>query len=81
MNVSLGKKWELFVEQAVSSGRYASSSEVVREGLRLVEERETKLESLRRTLEKSLAEGGSHDDQTISDDLDREYETAKAEGL
>jgi antitoxin ParD1/3/4 len=47
MNVSLEERWEDFVETAVKSGRYGSASEVVREGLRLVEERETKLIALR----------------------------------
>ncbi len=40
MNVSLGDRWEKFVEATVQRGRYNSASEVVREGLRLVEERE-----------------------------------------
>ncbi len=81
MNVSLGKRCEAFVEEAVRSGRYASSSEVVREGLRLVEEREAKLQSLRQTLEDSLSGGGAHGDATISDDIERAYLQAKAEGL
>lgn len=63
MNVSIGERWEKFVEQAVKDGRYGSASEVVREGLRLVEEREAKLAGLRETLEASIARGGN-----ISDD-------------
>ena len=47
MNVSIGEHWEKFVETAVREGRYGSASEVVREGLRLVEEREAKLKVLR----------------------------------
>lgn len=39
MNVSLGEKWERFVTNQVSSGQYQSVSEVLREGLRLLEER------------------------------------------
>ena len=57
MNVSIGQRWEAFVENVVREGRYGSASEVVREGLRLVEEREAKLQALRRTLEASLARG------------------------
>jgi antitoxin ParD1/3/4 len=37
MNVSLGEKWEHFVETKVKSGDYQTSSEVLREGLRLLE--------------------------------------------
>ena len=56
MNVSIGERWEEFVAEAVRSGRYGSVSEVVREGLRLVEERETKLKALRETI--STVENG-----------------------
>ena len=55
MNVSIGERWEGFVAQIVGQGRYGSASEVVREGLRLVEEREAKLIALRTTLDASIA--------------------------
>ena len=58
MNVSIGERWQGFVERVVSAGRYGSASEVVREGLRLVEEREAKLLALRATLNASIAQGG-----------------------
>ena len=51
MNVSIGPRWEEFVSKAVETGRYGSASEVVREGLRLVEEREARLQALRESLE------------------------------
>jgi antitoxin ParD1/3/4 len=60
MNVSIGTRWEDFVADVVGHGRYGSASEVVREGLRLVEEREAKLMALRETLDASIARGGSH---------------------
>ncbi|MBP0651071.1 type II toxin-antitoxin system ParD family antitoxin, partial [Mycobacterium tuberculosis] len=69
MNVSLGKRWVDFVEAAVRDGRYGSVSEVVREGLRLVEEREAKLTALRATLEGSLADGRTYADADIDADL------------
>ena len=75
MNVSIGERWEKFVEQAVKDGRYGSASEVVREGLRLVEEREAKLASLRETLEASIARGGDISD----DELGTAIETRVAE--
>jgi antitoxin ParD1/3/4 len=40
MNVSLTPELELFVQSRVASGLYQTASEVVREGLRLLEERE-----------------------------------------
>jgi antitoxin ParD1/3/4 len=60
MNVSIGKRWEDFVNEMVKEGRYGSQSEIVREGLRLVEERETKLKALRETIDASIARGGSN---------------------
>ena len=73
MNVSIGERWEGFVERIVKSGRYGSASEVVREGLRLVEEREAKLAALRKKIEASIAAGGEVSD----DELDAAI-TAKA---
>ena len=60
MNVSVGNRWEAYIEALLKEGRYGSASEVVREGLRLVEEREHKLAALRETIEASIARGGSH---------------------
>ncbi len=65
MNVSIGERWEGFVENAVKSGRYGSASEVVREGLRLVEEREARLRALQETLNASIAEGGLASDDEL----------------
>jgi antitoxin ParD1/3/4 len=65
MNVSIGERWEGFVAAIVEQGRYSSASEVVREGLRLVEEREAKLQALRDTINASIAEGGSYTDEEV----------------
>lgn len=43
MNVSLGRQWEQFVNEKVQSGRYQTASEVLRDGLRLLEQREKAL--------------------------------------
>ena len=69
MNVSIGERWERFVEGALKTGRYGSASEVVREGLRLVEEREAKLQALRDTLNASITRGGAHSDAAVDKDI------------
>lgn len=60
MNVSIGERWEGYVEGVVKAGRYGSASEVVREGLRLVEERESRLQALRDTISASIERGGEN---------------------
>ena len=45
MNVSVGKEFEEYVKGKVASGDYASASEVVREGLRLLKEKDLLLEA------------------------------------
>ncbi|HXG63517.1 MAG TPA: type II toxin-antitoxin system ParD family antitoxin [Blastocatellia bacterium] len=58
MNVSLTPELEEFVNKKVDSGRYHSSSEVVRAGLRLLQEQDElhqmKLETLRRELTRGI---------------------------
>lgn len=49
-SVTLGDHFTNFVERQLSQGRYGSTSEVLRAGLRLLEDRETKLSALRAAL-------------------------------
>lgn len=55
-SVDLGKKLESVVSKLVKHGRYNSRSEVIREGVRLVEEREKRLAELDAALDKGLAD-------------------------
>lgn len=48
MNVSLTPELEQFVADKVTSGMYQTASEVIREGLRLLNERDQRLDALRR---------------------------------
>jgi antitoxin ParD1/3/4 len=58
---TLGSHFESFVRDMVQSGRYASASEVMRDGLRLMEEREkmraAKLDALRGSIRAGLDSG------------------------
>ena len=81
MNVSIGKRWEQFVDQAVKTGRYGSASEVVREGLRLVEEREAKLTALRAIIDASIAAGGQVTDEQLDDALARQSDELLRQGI
>jgi antitoxin ParD1/3/4 len=81
MNVSVGERWEGFVERVVRSGRYGSASEVVREGLRLVEEREARLHELRQTLNASIAEGGDLGEDEVTAALDAKAAALAKEGF
>jgi antitoxin ParD1/3/4 len=58
-SISLGAHFATFIENEVAKGRYASASEVVRASLRLLEEREARLEAVRAALNEGEASGPS----------------------
>jgi len=68
MNISLTPELEKLVDEKVKSGRYASASEVIREGLRLLEEQEAlkqqRLAEIRQKIDRALDQldsgGGIH---------------------
>ncbi len=76
---SLGGYWNNFIEAHVRQGRYASASELVRDGLRLLEEKEadSKLEALRA----ALIEGEESGDAGLLDMQAIRQEAKKEVGL
>ena len=54
-SITLGEHFDSFITEQLENGRYASTSEVVRAGLRLLEEEETKLSILRKLLDEGEA--------------------------
>lgn len=69
MNVSVGSRWEEFIDAIVKEGRYGSASEVVREGLRLVEEREAALRDLKATIAHALADPRRYSAEEVREHL------------
>ncbi len=53
-SVSLGNYFDRFVQSQVSSGRYKNVSEVIRAGLRLLENEESKTLALRNAIQEGL---------------------------
>ena len=56
-SITLGEHFDDFISKQVDDGRYASVSEVVRAGLRLLEDNEHKTATLRRLLEEGESSG------------------------
>ncbi|TQV73366.1 type II toxin-antitoxin system ParD family antitoxin [Denitrobaculum tricleocarpae] len=60
-SISLGDHFNDFVEQQVASGRYGSASEVVRAGLRSLEQLETRHQALQKAISAGLESGIAED--------------------
>ena len=56
INAELGKQLEDYIQQLVEAGRYGSKSEVLRKGIRLVQDRETRLAALDASIARGLAD-------------------------
>jgi antitoxin ParD1/3/4 len=74
---ALGNEFERFVQKLVKSGRYNSKSEVVREGLRLLhdreQEREAKIAALRDAFRQGEESGSPIPADEVFDRLDAKY--------
>lgn len=64
-SISLGDYFENFVDSKVSSGRYKNASEVIRAGLRLLEEDENRIQILKSAIKDGLDSGISKDFNAI----------------
>lgn len=56
ISADLGQQLETFVSSLVATGRYNSKSEVLREGVRLIQDRETRLAALDASIARGLAD-------------------------
>lgn len=77
ISADLGEKLEAVVTDLVTTGRYNSKSEVLREGVRLVQEREAELQRLFAEIDKgvqSAKAGGLYDAEDVFDELSARYQ-------
>jgi antitoxin ParD1/3/4 len=75
---SIGKHFEAFIESLVASGRYSTASEIIRDGLRMVEEREQDREAKLEWLRAAIQEGLDSPSEEV--DIDEMIEDVKRRG-
>jgi len=64
-SIALGDSFNDFIDEQVASGRFGSASEVVRAGLRLMQERETRLAALKHRIDAAIERGGSYSEDEL----------------
>jgi antitoxin ParD1/3/4 len=82
ISADLGSQLEHYVADLIESGRYHSKSEVLREGVRLIQDRETRLAALDASIARGMADaqaGRTTPAEDVFDRLERKYQTM-AEG-
>jgi len=60
-SISLGNHFEHFIQSSVNNGRFNNASEVVRAGLRLLEEEENRIINLRKAIQDGIDSGINKD--------------------
>ena len=71
ISADLGNQLETYIQQLVDTGRYGSKSEVLREGVRLVQDRETRLAALDASIMRGVADAEAGRTNAGSDVFDR----------
>lgn len=72
-SITLGEHFDGFITNQIQSGRYGSASEVIRSALRLLENQETKLQTLRQLLAEGEQSGDAdYDLDSFINELDSE---------
>ncbi|WP_199556382.1 type II toxin-antitoxin system ParD family antitoxin [Sandaracinobacteroides hominis] len=83
ISADLGQQLETFVSNLVSTGRYNSKSEVLREGVRLIQDREARLAALDASIARGLADaeaGRTAPADMVFDRLEAKYRAMGADG-
>ena len=82
ISADLGSQLERYIQQLVDTGRYNSKSEVLREGVRLIQDRETRLEALDASIKRGLADADAGRTKTadaVFDRLEEKYRSMAEE--
>lgn len=74
-SIALGSYFDQFIQSVLRDGRYKNASEIVRAGLRLLEQEEQKAIVLRKAIEEGVNSGWAEDF-----DADEHLKTLKAKG-
>lgn len=59
-SITLGPYFDRFIQSKISAGRYKNTSEVVRAGLRLLEEEENRMVALKDAIQEGIESGIAH---------------------
>lgn len=78
ISADLGKQLESYIQQLVDTGRYGSKSEVLREGVRLVQDRETRLAALDASIMRGIADADAGRTRPANDVFERLEEKYRA---
>jgi len=60
-SISLGSYFDNFIQSKIAAGRFKNASEIVRAGLRLLEEEENKMTALKDALQEGIKSGMAED--------------------
>lgn len=71
ISADLGKQLESYIQQLVDTGRYGSKSEVLREGVRLIQDREARLAALDASIMRGVADADAGRTRPAGDVFDR----------
>ena len=77
ISADLGQQLEGYVTKLVETGRYGSKSEVLREGVRLIQDRETQLAALDAVIDRGIADsdaGRGESAEEVFDQLEAKYQ-------
>ncbi|KAA9367261.1 MULTISPECIES: type II toxin-antitoxin system ParD family antitoxin [Ochrobactrum] len=71
ISADLGKQLETYIKQLVDTGRYGSKSEVLREGVRLIQDRETRLTALDASIMRGIGDADAGQTKPVGEVFDR----------